>query len=97
MAISASAPSKSRRCSAQLSPAAPEPMMAVVAHASEARGIPCEVSLDSRMACGIGACRGCVKAGAGGHNLCVCTEGPVFDSREVLWAEAGRQGEGRDG
>lgn len=75
----------------------PEPMMAVVAHASEARGIPCEVSLDSRMACGIGACRGCVKAGAGGHNLCVCTEGPVFDSREVLWAEAGPQGEGHDG
>jgi dihydroorotate dehydrogenase electron transfer subunit len=64
----------------------PEPMMAVVARAAEARGVPCEVSLDSRMACGIGACRGCVKAGAGGHNLCVCTDGPVFNSREVAWS-----------
>lgn len=65
----------------------PEPMMAVVARAAEARGVPCEVSLDSRMACGIGACRGCVKAGASGSNLCVCTEGPVFDSQEV-WGQA---------
>ncbi|MHB8896088.1 MAG: dihydroorotate dehydrogenase electron transfer subunit [Candidatus Geothermincolia bacterium] len=63
----------------------PELMMAVVAAAAEARGISCEVSLDSRMACGIGACRGCVKPGARGKNLCVCSDGPVFDSREVLW------------
>jgi dihydroorotate dehydrogenase electron transfer subunit len=63
----------------------PEAMMAVVAAAAEARGVACEVSLDSRMACGIGACRGCVKAGAGGKNLCVCTDGPVFDSRAVKW------------
>jgi dihydroorotate dehydrogenase electron transfer subunit len=63
----------------------PEPMMASVAREAEVRGVPCEVSLDSRMACGIGACRGCVKAGSGGRNLCVCTDGPVFDSRDVLW------------
>jgi dihydroorotate dehydrogenase electron transfer subunit len=43
------------------------------------------VSLDSRMACGIGVCRGCVKEGTGGRNLCVCADGPVFDSRQVLW------------
>lgn len=60
----------------------PEAMMAVVAAAAEERGVPCEVSLDARMACGIGACRGCVKKGREG-NLCVCTDGPVFDSREV--------------
>lgn len=69
----------------------PDAMMAVVARASEERGVPCEVSLDSRMACGIGACRGCVKAGVGGHNLCVCTDGPVFDSREVSWGDAHTQ------
>jgi dihydroorotate dehydrogenase electron transfer subunit len=63
----------------------PEPMMASVAREAEVRGVPCEVSLDSRMACGIGACRGCVKAGSGGRNLCVCTDGPVFDSGDVLW------------
>lgn len=64
----------------------PEPMMAVVAREAEARGVPCEVSLDSRMACGIGTCRGCVKEGAAGKNLCVCTDGPVFDSRDVTWS-----------
>jgi len=63
----------------------PEPMMAIVARACEQRGVPCEVSLDSRMACGIGACRGCVRQGADGSNLCVCTDGPVLDSTEVKW------------
>lgn len=62
----------------------PEPMMAVVAEAAEERGVPCEVSLDARMACGIGACRGCVKDGREGK-VCVCTDGPVFDSRKVLF------------
>jgi dihydroorotate dehydrogenase electron transfer subunit len=61
----------------------PEAMMAVTARACEAAGVPCQVSLDSRMACGLGFCRGCVKPGAGGANLCVCMDGPVFDSREV--------------
>lgn len=61
----------------------PETMMAVAARACEAAGVPCQVSLDSRMACGLGACRGCVKPGSGGRNLCVCLEGPIFDSKEV--------------
>ncbi len=61
----------------------PEAMMAVVARAAEERGVPCEVSLDARMACGIGACRGCVKTGADGRNLCVCTDGPVFPSTQL--------------
>lgn len=64
----------------------PEPMMEIVARACEQRGVPCEVSLDSRMACGIGACRGCVREGADGSNLCVCTDGPIFDSTEVKWS-----------
>lgn len=63
----------------------PQDMMSVVAGLSEDAGVPCQVSLDSRMACGIGACRGCVRGRRGGGNLCVCTDGPVFDSREVAW------------
>ena len=63
----------------------PEAMMAEVAALCEAAGISCQVSLDARMGCGIGSCRGCVKKGARGSNLCVCTEGPVFDSFEVAW------------
>lgn len=70
----------------------PEAMMYVVAAQSEEAGLRCQVSLDSRMACGIGTCRGCVKPGAGGRNLCVCTEGPVFESREVLWRPQGAGG-----
>jgi len=63
----------------------PQAMMAVVAGFSEEAGVPCEVSLASRMACGIGSCRGCVKEGRERGNLCVCSDGPVFDSREVAW------------
>jgi dihydroorotate dehydrogenase electron transfer subunit len=66
----------------------PEEMMSVVARSAEERGVSCEVSLDSRMACGIGACRGCVKPGASGKNICVCTDGPVFNSRDVGWKQA---------
>jgi len=63
----------------------PDQMMKIVASECGSRGVPCEVSLDSRMACGIGACRGCVREGAGGKNICVCTDGPVFDARDVGW------------
>ena len=63
----------------------PETMMAEVARLCEGAGVPCQVSLEERMACGIGACRGCVREGTGGKNLCVCTDGPVFDSGEVAW------------
>jgi dihydroorotate dehydrogenase electron transfer subunit len=62
----------------------PDEMMMVVSAACEDRGITCFVSLNASMACGAGICRGCVREGRS-RNLCVCTEGPVFDSREVLW------------
>ena len=65
----------------------PEAMMEAVADACELSGISCQVSLTSRMACGLGFCRGCVREGKDNRNLCVCTEGPVFDSREVKWKE----------
>ncbi len=63
----------------------PQAMMAVVAGISEETGVPCQVSLASRMGCGIGACRGCVMEGRGGENLCVCSDGPVFESNKVAW------------
>jgi dihydroorotate dehydrogenase electron transfer subunit len=45
----------------------------------------CEVSLEARMACGIGACLGCaVKKTSGGY-LHVCKDGPVTDSTEIDW------------
>lgn len=50
--------------------------------------IPCQVSMEERMACGIGACVGCVvqiKDGDSWTYKKVCKDGPVFDSKEVCW------------
>lgn len=67
----------------------PMPMLkAVKAYAGE-RDILCYISLEERMACGIGACLGCItkSTGVDDHskvrNKRICTEGPVFDAREV--------------
>ncbi len=57
----------------------PDGMMRAMAHVAESMQIPCEVSLENTMACGIGACLCCVVESVTG-NICVCTEGPVFDS-----------------
>lgn len=50
------------------------------------RGIPCQVSLESPFACGVGICRGCaVPAAGGGPYLMCCSDGPVFEADEVRW------------
>ncbi len=62
----------------------PTPMMRAVARIAEAHGIKCSVSLENRMACGFGACVGCVTKKRGEENyITVCSRGPVFDSFEV--------------
>jgi dihydroorotate dehydrogenase electron transfer subunit len=62
----------------------PEPMQRIVAELAAAAGVPCEVSLERRMACGVGACLSCaVNTTRGSKRACV--DGPVFDAREVLW------------
>lgn len=43
---------------------------------------PCYVAVEERMACGVGACLGCVVATEGGYKR-VCTDGPVFEIREL--------------
>lgn len=48
------------------------------------RNIDCEVSLENLMACGVGACLCCVQNTVDGHK-CVCTKGPVFNSKEIIW------------
>ena len=63
----------------------PEPMMRAVAKLCDEAGTRCIVSLERKMACGIGACLGCTcHTETGGK--CVCKEGPVFDSKEVFGA-----------
>lgn len=63
----------------------PDPMMKAVASLAFTLGIPCEVSLENLMACGIGACLCCIVETTEG-NKTSCVEGPVFDtSRLAGW------------
>ncbi len=68
----------------------PEEMMRAVAETSIAAGVECQLALERHMACGMGTCQSCVVKTAsdapGGwkFSLC-CTDGPVFDGRQVLW------------
>lgn len=64
----------------------PMPMMKAVARATARLGAPCEVSLENVMACGLGACLCCVEKTMRG-NVCVCTEGPVFNVKHLLWQD----------
>ena len=61
-----------------------KPMMMAVARLAKQYGISCEVSLENTMACGIGACLCCVEKTTTG-NVCVCTEGPVFNINQLTW------------
>lgn len=63
----------------------PMPMMKAVAEIARKRKISCEVSLENHMACGMGACLCCVEQNNEGHNVCVCTEGPVFNIDRLSW------------
>lgn len=62
----------------------PKPMMMAMASYAKRTGIPCEVSLENMMACGLGACLCCVEETKDG-NVCVCKEGPVFDVDKLKW------------
>ncbi len=61
----------------------PEVMMRAIAEKSAAHG---QLSFDTRMGCGFGACMGCTKATVNGPKR-VCKDGPVFEKEEILWAD----------
>jgi dihydroorotate dehydrogenase electron transfer subunit len=67
----------------------PNRMLRVVAQQCLSRGVPCQVSLDAPMPCGIGVCLGCaVKVNTpdgGAWYKRACVEGPVFRAEEVVW------------
>ncbi len=68
----------------------PHPMLQAVHRFAQQRGIPAQVSLEERMACGIGACLGCAcrvykEDGEQETYAHVCKNGPVFDSRNIVW------------
>ncbi|RJQ59056.1 MAG: dihydroorotate dehydrogenase electron transfer subunit [Desulfobacteraceae bacterium] len=63
----------------------PSDMLRCVIDLAEARAVPCEISLESAMACGVGACLGCAVANrrADGSYFHACIDGPVFDSKSI--------------
>jgi len=66
----------------------PTPMLKAVGRIAAEHGLPAELSLDEHMCCGVGVCLTCVvpiKAGESWEYQRTCTEGPVFDSRQVAW------------
>lgn len=74
----------------------PYAMMRAVASACTTHGIPCQVSLEEYMACGIGICAGCVvplresdhyAGGEYGRYARVCVSGPVFDADAIDWRD----------
>ena len=64
----------------------PEPMLKAVAAKCRAAGVPCFVSLEKRMACGVGACLGCTVKTVSGNRRC-CADGPIFKADEVIFDE----------
>jgi len=67
----------------------PMPMLRAIKHYAEEAGIPAYISLEEHMACGVGACLGCVvktkevNHHSHVHNARICTDGPVFEAGEV--------------
>lgn len=69
----------------------PTGMLKAVAKIAEEFGVPAELSMDEHMCCGVGVCLTCVipvQTAGGWEYLRTCTEGPVFDSRQVMWEAA---------
>ena len=66
----------------------PFPMLKRVAELTLDRGIPSQISLETAMACGLGACQGCAVKAASGQNRVyhqVCHDGPVFPVHSLNW------------
>jgi dihydroorotate dehydrogenase electron transfer subunit len=62
----------------------PTPMLKEIARILEGSGLSCSASLEEVMACGVGACLGCVVKTTSGY-MRVCKEGPVFNIKDIVW------------
>ena len=63
----------------------PTPMMRAVGELCQSAGVPCQLSVEVSMPCGIGVCMGCVLDLADGRRVRCCVDGPVFEASEVQW------------
>jgi NAD(P)H-flavin reductase len=64
----------------------PEPMLREVSAIACSHGVPCQVSVEARMACGFGVCLGCSVHTRTSYKL-ACTHGPVFQAADIIWDE----------
>ncbi|MFQ5737953.1 MAG: dihydroorotate dehydrogenase electron transfer subunit [Acidobacteriota bacterium] len=62
----------------------PDPMMRSVAAIAARSHIPCQVSVETKMACGFGVCLGCSVKTVHSYRL-ACTDGPVFAAEDIVW------------
>ncbi len=62
----------------------PKVMLKEVAKIAKKNNLPCQVSMEAYMACGIGACYGCALESRSGYKMC-CKDGPVFNAEEIKW------------
>ena len=63
----------------------PKAMLRAISEIAWQKKIDCQISMEARMACGIGTCLGCVIKTKNGYKK-VCDDGPVFDASEIVWA-----------
>jgi dihydroorotate dehydrogenase electron transfer subunit len=66
----------------------PDPMLHALATLARRRGLSCDLSLETPMACGVGICFSCVtrvQCEGGSDYRRVCIEGPVFDAAKLAW------------
>jgi NAD(P)H-flavin reductase len=61
----------------------PLPMLRAVAERCGAAGVPCYISMETVMACGVGACLGCTVKTLRGNRRC-CADGPIFPAEEMI-------------
>ncbi len=69
----------------QLYACGPHGMLQCIVGIAQRHGVPCQISLETMMACGMGACLGCAVPESDARQAYrhVCVDGPVFDSNQV--------------
>jgi dihydroorotate dehydrogenase electron transfer subunit len=60
-------------------------MLAAAAAFADRKGLACHVSTEQHMACGVGACMGCIVPLRSGGYARSCAEGPVFEASSLSW------------
>jgi dihydroorotate dehydrogenase electron transfer subunit len=69
----------------------PNAMLWAVARLAKQHGVPCFISLEEQMACGIGVCLGCAIPARSRPYRYVCSNGPVFEAADVLDVPTGKE------